>query len=185
VNPSGRLPISVPQSVGHIPVTYDYKPSGRGFYHNPGSPENPGRDYVFSSTDPLFSFGYGLSYSKFEYSNLTIENKEIKNESPIRLSVTIKNVSKVPGKEVVQVYINDKISSVTTPVKLLKGFDKIDLKGGESKVVSFTIPYEELSLWNSQMKKVVEPGDFEIMVGSSADDIHLKDVITVLEDNTI
>ena len=179
VNPSGRLPMSVPQSVGHIPVTYDYKPSGRGFYKQPGSPESPGRDYVFSTPDPLYPFGYGLSYSEFKYSELHIENSEIEKGEAICLSINITNTSKRAGKEVCQVYVNDLISSVTTPVMQLKGFKKVQIEVGETKKVSFKIPYEELSLWNCDMERVVEPGEFEIMVGRSADDIILRQIIRV------
>jgi beta-glucosidase len=181
VVPSGRLTVSVPRSVGHVPVFYNYKPSGRGHYHKPGTPENPGRDYVFSSTDPLFPFGFGLSYTQFEYSDLKINSKELKETGQIELSVKIKNTGKVDGKEVVQVYINDKISSVTTPVKVLKGFKKILVRQNETATVNFAIPCRELGLWDKNMKYVIEPGEFEIMVGASAEDIRLRDVITVTE----
>ena len=181
VNPSGKLPVTVPKNVGHIPVSAAHKPSARGYYHKRGTPEKPGRDYVFSSPDPLFCFGYGLSYTKFEYSNLKMENKEIYQGQAIRLSLEIKNTGKFTGKEVVQLYLNDKVSSVTTPVKELKGFKKIELKPGESKSVEFEIDYDALSLWNQQMKKVVEPGEFEIMIGSSSEDIRLKDNFTVID----
>ncbi len=179
VNPSGKLPVSVPQSVGHIPTVYDYKPSGRGYYHQPGTPEKPGRDYVFSSTDALFCFGHGLSYTQFEYSNLKIENKEIPAGQDVRLSLEIKNTGGVKGKEVVQLYLNDQVSSVTTPVKQLKGFQKIELQPGESKKVEFKVDFEELSLWNRDMIQVVEPGAFEVQVGSSSEDLRLKDEFIV------
>ena len=148
VNPSGKLAISVPQSVGHVPTFYNYKPSGRGFYHQRGTPEEPGRDYVFSSPDPLFPFGYGLSYTKFEYSDL-----EMKNISDsIRLSLKVKNTGNLIGKEVIQVYINDKISSVTTPVKVLKEFRKVEIKPSEIVNVAFSIPIDEFGLWDENMK---------------------------------
>jgi len=181
VNPSGKLPVTVPVNVGHIPNTATYKPSARGFYHKSGTPDNPGRDYVFSSPEPLFCFGYGLSYTQFKYSNLKIENKEIHPGQTINLSLEIKNIGKVTGKEVVQLYLNDKYSSVTTPVKVLKGFSKIELKPEESKKVEFKVNYDELSLWNQQMEKVVEPGEFEVMIGSSSEDIRLKDNFTVVK----
>jgi len=174
VNPSGKLSVSVPQSAGHIPTVYDYKPSGRGYYHQPGSPEYPGRDYVFSSPDALFCFGHGLSYTSFNYSGLEIKTREIKEGEPVEISVQVSNTGEVTGKEVVQLYIRDKVSSVTTPVKQLKGFKKIELAPGEKKKVDFTVNYEELSLWNRDMKRVVEPGSFEVQVGSSSDDIRLK-----------
>ena len=181
VNPSGKLPVSVPRSAGHIPTVYDYKPSGRGLYRRRGTPEDPGRDYVFSSPDPLFCFGHGLSYTDFEYSDLIIKTKEVKDGQPVELSVKVKNSGDRAGKEVVQLYLRDKISSVTTPVKQLKGFSKIELQPGESKLVEFSVDFEELSLWNQEMEKVVEPGSFEIQIGSSSDDIRLNGEFTVLQ----
>lgn len=181
VAPSGRLTVSVPQSVGHVPVFYNYKPSGRGHYHKPGTPENPGRDYVFSSTDPLWPFGFGLSYTNFEYSDLRIAGKELTEKDNIELTVKIRNTGKVTGKEVVQLYINDKISSVTTPVKVLKGFTKTEVKPGGSVTVYFRVPCKELGLWDKNMNYVVEPGEFEIMIGSSAEDIRLKDTINIVK----
>lgn len=179
VNPSGKLTVSVPQSEGHIPVFYNYKPTGRGYYNRPGTPEKPGRDYVFASTDPLFPFGYGLSYTTFEHSNLNIKQKRLSNDSNIELSVSVKNTGEMEGKEVVQVYIDDKVSSVTTPVKVLKGFKKVNIKPGETITVDFIIPCRELGLWDKNMKYVVEPGDFDIMIGASAEDIRLTDTITI------
>ncbi len=182
VNPSGKLPVSVPRSVGHVQSVYDHKPSGRGFYHQPGTPEKPGRDYVFSTPDPLFCFGHGLSYTQFEYSNLQIEEKEISPGQTIRISAEIENTGESKGKEVVQLYLNDKVSSVSTAVKLLKGFEKIELMPGESKRVDFTIDFEDLSLWNRDMIKVVEPGAFDVLLGSSSEDIRLRDEFTVLSE---
>ena len=182
VVPSGRLTVSVPQSVGHVPVFYNYKPSGRGHYHKPGSPLVPGRDYVFSSTDPLFPFGFGLSYTQFEYSDLKISKKELSETGKIELSVKIKNTGAVTGKEVVQVYINDKISSVTTPVKVLKGFKKTQVNPNETVTLNFTIPCKELGLWDKNMNYVVEPGEFEIMIGASAEDIRLNDTIIIAKE---
>ena len=181
VNPSGKLTVSVPRSAGHIPTVYNYKPSGRGYYRQRGSLEKPGRDYVFSAPEPLFCFGHGLSYTSFEYADLKIGSKQIKKDMPVRISVLIKNIGKLSGKEVVQLYIRDKVSSVTTPVKMLKGFKKIDLNPQESKRVDFVVYYEELSLWDKDMKKVVEPGLFEIQVGSSSEDIRLKGEFEVVE----
>lgn len=181
VNPSGKLPVSVPRSAGHVPTVYNHKPSGRGYYHHRGTPEKPGRDYVFSTPDPLFCFGHGLSYTDFDYADLKIESKKIKAGMPVHLSMELKNVGDNAGKEVVQLYIRDKVSSITTPVKLLKGFKKIELQPGETKKVEFTVDFEELSLWNKEMKKVVESGDFEIQVGSSSEDIRLKGEFTVVE----
>ena len=172
VNPSGRLNCSVPRSVGHLPVTYDYKPSARGINREPGTPEKPGRDYVFSSPAPLFAFGHGLSYTTFEYSDLKIDNNA--SAKTVRVSVNVRNTGRRDGKEVVQLYVNDRVSSVTTPQKMLKGFDKIELKAGEQKTVTFDLPYDELALWNASMQRVVEPGEFAVMIGRSAEDIALS-----------
>ena len=177
VNPSGRLNCSVPRSVGHLPVTYDYKPSARGINREPGTPEKPGRDYVFSSPAPLFAFGHGLSYTTFEYSDLKIDNNA--SAKTVRVSVNVRNTGRRDGKEVVQLYVNDRVSSVTTPQKMLKGFDKIELKAGEQKTVSFDLPYGELALWNASMQRVVEPGEFAVMIGRSAEDIVLSDSFVV------
>ena len=170
VNPSGRLNATVPQSVGHIPVWYDYKPSAKGINREPGTPEKPGRDYVFSSPDPLFPFGFGLSYTTFEYSDMQISSPRFGNED-ITLSVTVKNTGSREGKEVVQLYVNDKISSVTTPVTALKRFEKIALKPGESRRVQFTLSYKDLGLWNADMQYVTEPGEFEVRFCRSAEDV--------------
>jgi len=179
VNPSGKLSVSYPQSVGHVPVFYNYQPSGRGFYHQPGTKEKPGRDYVFSSPDPLFPFGFGLSYTSFKISNLKINNTELKSNERLKLTVKVKNTGIVEGKEVIQVYFNDKISSVATPVKVLKGFKKVKLMPSESKTVEFEIPCSELGIWDKNMNYVVEPGEFEIMVGSSSKDIYLSKSIKI------
>ena len=181
VNPSGKLTVSYPQSVGHVPVFYNYQPSGRGFYHQPGTKEKPGRDYVFSSSDPLYPFGFGLSYTSFKFSDLKLKNTELKDGESLKLTVKVKNTGKVEGKEVIQVYFNDKISSVATPVKVLKGFTKVKLMPSETKIVEIEIPYSEFGLWDKNMNYIVEPGEFEIMVGSSSKDISLKDEFKVVD----
>ena len=170
VNPSGRLNATIPQSAGHIPVAYDYKPSAKGINREPGTPEKPGRDYVFSSPAPVFPFGHGLSYTDFEYSDMQISGETFGNDG-VTVSVNVKNTGSVPGKEVVQLYVNAKISSVTTPVKALKGFSKISLAPGESRRVSFTVAPADLGLWNRDMKYVTEPGDFDFMFGKSSENI--------------
>lgn len=164
VNPSGKLPISFPRTVGQVPVFYNYKPSARGFYKSPGSPGNPGRDYVFTDPSPLYEFGYGLSYTSFEYSNLRIAPEKVAVGESVEITVTVQNVGEREGKEVVQLYINDEVSSVTTPVKELKGFKKISLKPGEKKDVTFELSTNDLWIIDTDMKKVVEPGFFEVMV---------------------
>ena len=182
VNPSGKLSVSVPQSVGHVPVFYNYKPSGRGYYHKPGMHAwKPGRDYVFSSTEALYPFGYGLSYTEFKYLDMEIGEKNLTGNDTIKVSVRLKNIGSMAGKDVVQLYINDRVSSVTTPVKVLKGFKKISLKPSETGTVVFEVPCAELGLWNENMDYVVEPGAFDIMIGNSSQDMYLEDYIVVNE----
>lgn len=174
VNPSGRLNVSVPQSVGHIPVFYNHVNTSKGFYHNPGSPDKPGQDYVFSSPDALYPFGYGLSYTTFKYSNMQVSAPVFGKGQQIIVSVDITNNGKIAGKEVVQMYLGNKINSVTTPVIELKGFDKISLKPGETQIVQFTIKPEDIAIWNLDMKQVIEPGKFDVMIARSAEDVVLK-----------
>ena len=157
-NPAGRLPITVPKSVGQLPIYYNQKPSA---IHR----------YVSESENPLYTFGYGLSYTKFEYSNFAINTAEIKADGELKVSVDVKNTGNFDGDEVVQLYINDVYSSVTTPKKTLKGFKRLFIKKGETKKVEFTLTADELSIWNREMKRVVEPGDFVVMVGGNSTDL--------------
>ena len=166
VNPSGKLPMTFPRSVGQLPFYYDHKPTSR-------------HAYVDEANTPLFPFGLGLSYTSFEYSNLRILPAKIPVNGTADISVQIKNTGPGEGTEVVQLYLRDVIGSVTTPVIALKGFERIALKPGESGVVHFKIGTEHLALWNREMKHVVEPGEFKIMVGSSSEDIRLKDSLWV------
>lgn len=179
VNPSGRLNMSVPQSVGHIPVFYNYVHSAKGINRQPGTPEKPGQDYVFSSTDPLFSFGFGLSYTTFEYSDLRVSKTEFAQNETVKVSVKVKNTGNVAGKEVVQLYVGNKVNSVSTPEKTLRNFSKILLNPGETKDVTFEIGAKDLAIWDRRMKEVTEPGPFDVMIGKSADDIVLKKQLTI------
>lgn len=180
VNPSGRLNYSFPASSSHLPSFYNYLPTDKGYYKRPGTPEKPGKDYVFSSPHALWSFGHGGSYSTFDYSNLATDREDYRAKGDtIRLSVDVANTSKVDGKEVVQVYIRDIFSSVVTPIHELKGFSKLFIEGGESVRVEISIPIEELALYNGEMEFVVEPGAFEIQVGRASDNILLKKIVTV------
>ncbi|MBN2651606.1 MAG: glycoside hydrolase family 3 C-terminal domain-containing protein [Spirochaetales bacterium] len=174
VNPSGRLTVSFPRSIGHLPCYYNYKPSAKGFYRQPGSPENPGRDYVFADPSALYSFGYGLSYSKFTYSNLQISSDTITSSDTLKVSLTVTNLSLVAGKETVQLYLRDEISSVTTPVKALKRFKKVAIDPMKKTQVEFELTVEDLKLFNENLDYVAEPGEFTIMIGSSSQDIHLQ-----------
>ena len=161
-NPSGKLPMTFPRHVGQVPIYYNYKNSGR-----PG-PKNEvfWSHYTDESNAPLYPFGHGLSYTNFDYSALTVQaNKAAKTVS---VSVTVKNTGKVAGEEVVQLYIRDKVGSVTRPVKELKGFDKINLAAGAAKTVAFTLTEKELGYFNNQGKFIVEEGDFDLMIGGSS-----------------
>jgi beta-glucosidase-like glycosyl hydrolase len=156
INPSGKLPISFPRTTGHIPAYYNYKPSARRGY-------NLGFDVT-----PLFAFGHGLSYTTFTYSNLKLSSPSMKANGTVTVSVEVKNTGNRKGAEVVQMYIRDDYASVTRPVKELKGFKKIWLDAGQSQTVSFVINPELLSFYDKNMKWVIEPGDFTIMVGTSS-----------------
>jgi beta-glucosidase len=164
-NPCGRLPISFPKTVGQVPVFYNHKPSARGYYKQRGSPKKPGRDYVFNDTSPLFAFGHGLSYTEYAYSGLDVSPATITTAGSVTVRVRVRNAGKRAGKEVVQLYVRDLVSSVTTPVKALKGFAKVPLEPGEEREVSFTLGPAELSLIDASMREIVEPGAFEVAVG--------------------
>lgn len=174
VNPSGRLSMTVPQSAGHIPTVHDYRPSGRGYYHSPGSETKLGRDYVFSSPAPLWAFGFGLSYTAFGYSDLTIAPRTIKPGGDVTVSFTLANTGNRAGKEVAQLYLRDEVASVTTPVMKLAGFEKVELAPGENRRVTIPVSHTELELWNRDMKRVIEAGTFSVMVGGAADDVRLQ-----------
>ncbi|NLC49192.1 MAG: beta-glucosidase, partial [Bacteroidales bacterium] len=161
-NPAGRLSVSVPKSVGQLPV-----------YYNNLIPERQG--YVDGDSKPLFNFGYGLSYSEFEYSNLSIATIEEDDSIHIKVSFNLTNKGEYDGDEVPQLYIRDLVGSVVTPRKQLKDFTRVHLKAGETKTIFFNLSAEELSLFNLQMQKVVEPGYFSVMIGASSEDIRLDD----------
>lgn len=163
VNPSGKMAISVPKNVGQLPV-----------YYNKKTPV--GHEYVEMSQLPHYTFGYGLSYTTFQYSDLVINKKGKEN---FEISCKIKNTGKVAGKEVMQLYLRDEVASVVQPVKQLKHFQKIMLKPGEEKTVTFDIISDDLSLINIDMQKVVEPGAFKVMIGASSADIRLEGKVVV------
>ena len=163
-NPGGKLPISFPRSAGHLPVFYNYKPSAR-------------RGFLFADVSPLFAFGHGLSYTSFEIKNVRLAKKKIKRTGSTRVSVDVTNTGKRAGTETVQLYIRDLVSSVTRPVKELKGFQKVSLQPGETKTVALEITPDSLAFYDVKLKYVVEPGEFEILVGNSSRDIDLQKVI--------
>jgi beta-glucosidase len=165
VNPGGKLPVTFPRHVGQMPFYYNYKPS-KLMRMDIG--------YVTLPLTPLYPFGHGLSYTTFEYSNLIITPEESGPAGNIKVSLDIRNTGERKGSEVVQLYIDDIISSVVTPIIELRGFEKITLERGEQKKVDFILKPDHLSLLDAHMHHVVEPGTFEVMVGSSSDDIRLR-----------
>ena len=164
INPSGKLPLTVPRSVGQLQMIYNHKPSQ--YFHK----------YAFEKNKPLYEFGYGLSYTKFKYSNPKILNTNFDDDSNIKVEVAVTNIGEMDGDEVVQLYIRDNVSSATRPVKELKGYKRINLKVGETKNVVFEITPESLAFYDIDMNYVVEPGTFKIMTGSSS---HFKSLKTV------
>lgn len=156
-NPSGRLPITWPRTEGQLPLYYNYKPSGR---HN---------DYMNSPTLPLFPFGYGLSYTNFEYKNLKIE----KLNDGIKIYIDVENVGDIEGEDVIQVYVRKLSSNIARPIRELKGFKKVLLKPKEKKSVDIIVPFDDLAYYDKSMRRVVEPGKYEVLVSKSADDVML------------
>ncbi|MGF7149345.1 beta-glucosidase [Sphingomonas zeicaulis] len=158
VNPGGKLPVTIPRDVGQLPLTYDRKPSS-------------GRGYLFDSTEPLFPFGWGLSYTSFTLSPPRLSAASIRTGGSVTVSVDVANTGARAGDETVQLYIRDKQSSVTRPLKELKGFRRVTLAPGETRTVTLTITPEHLRMWNDRMERVVEPGEFEIMTGANSVDL--------------
>jgi beta-glucosidase len=156
VNPGGKLPITFPHTVGALPDFYNHKPSDN-------------RSYAFSTRQPLYAFGYGLSYTTFRFDNLRVEPAQILSGGTAKVSVDVTNTGKREGDEVAQLYVHQKVASVTQPVMQLKGFERITLKPGEKKTVEFTVTPEMLSILNIDMHRMVEPGVFELMAGPSSD----------------
>lgn len=171
-NPSGKLPMTFPREVGQVPIYYNHFSTGR-----PAKDENS-TNYVSAYIDlknsPKFPFGYGLSYTTFDYSGLKLSSNKIKSNETIKVSFQLKNTGKVAGEEVVQLYLKDKFGSVVRPVLELKDFQKLKLNAGESKTIEFIIDKEKLSFYNNKLEWVAEPGDFEVMIGASSADIKLK-----------
>jgi beta-glucosidase len=157
-NPGGKLPVTFARSVGQLPFTYNHKPTAR-------------RGYLFADATPLYPFGYGLSYSSFELGAPALSATSIKAGGTVTVTVPVKNTSARAGDEVVQIYVRDKISSVTRSVKDLKAFKRVTLAPGETKNVSFTLNREAFQMWNGEMKRVIEPGEFDIMAGPNSVDV--------------
>jgi len=170
VNPSGKLSTTFPQNIGQVPLYYNHKNTGR--------PLDEGKwfakfrsNYLDVSNDPVYPFGYGLSYTNFSYSDVKLSRASLKGTQSLTASVNVTNTGSKDGKETVELYIRDVVGSITRPVKELKGFQKIDLKAGESKNVSFTISVNDLKFYNSDLKYVAEPGDFKVFIGGNSRDV--------------
>ena len=177
-NPSGKLPMTFPRTEGQIPIYYNHFNTGR-----PAANETATHyvsAYIDLKNSPKFPFGFGLSYATFDYSNLKLSKKRMNNSETIQVSMTIKNSGKMTGEEVVQLYIRDKVGSVVRPIIELRDFQKIKLNAGESKTLQFTIDNQKLSFYNHELDFVAEPGDFDLMIGSSSADIRLKDTFELV-----
>ena len=170
VNPSGKLTATFPQNVGQIPLYYSHKNTGRPLQEGKWFSKFRS-NYLDVSNDPLYPFGYGLSYTTFEYSNLSLSSKALKSGGSITASISVKNTGSREGKEVVQLYIQDLVGSSTRPVKQLKGFQKISLDPGEAKTLTFKITEEDLKFYNTNLKFAAEPGDFKVYIGGNSRDV--------------
>ena len=169
VNPSGKLSMSFPQNVGQIPLYYNHKNTGRPLTGKWFSKFQS--NYIDVSNEPLYPFGFGLSYTSFEYGAMQLSSKQLKGNQKLRVTIPVKNTGKYAGKEVVQLYIKDEVGTITRPVKELKGFEKIELAPGETKEVVFEITTELLKFYNSELKFDWESGDFQIMIGPNSRDV--------------
>jgi beta-glucosidase len=177
-NPAGKLPMTFPRAEGQIPIYYDH--------FNTGRPALNDRNHIYNSSYndlsiyPKFAFGYGLSYTTFQYSNLKLSTKKMTANQNIEVSVDITNTGKYQGEEVVQLYLRDKFASSVRPVKELKDFQKIKLNIGETKTIRFIIDRQKLSFYNQKFQWVTEDGDFDLMIGSSSEDIRLIDTFELI-----
>lgn len=180
VNPSGRVNVSFPRSTGNTPCYYNYYPTDREQqFDSGGSLEEPKGHYIFEKPYALWDFGYGLSYTNFKYVDCNLNKTTFTDKEKLVVTVEIENSGVLDGKEVIQLYVKDKISSVATPVQQLKAFKKELIKAGERTKITLEVPISELALYNARMQKVVEPGEFEIQIGSSSDNIAFNKTIVV------
>ena len=177
IDPAGRLPVSLPRAVGQVPLYYNHKPSG--------ARSQMRGDYVDLSTQPLFPFGHGLSYTRFEYTNLKLGARELPATATLEISLDVTNVGERPGEEVVQLYVRDRVASLTRPVKELKGFRRLALTPGESRTLVFALDLGQLAFYDTEMAFVVEPGAVEIMLGSSSQAIRLQSEIEIVGDRRV
>jgi beta-glucosidase len=179
VNPSAKLTMSFPREEGQIPIYYNKFNTGRPFENNLTSHYRSA--YIDLPSTPKFSFGYGLSYTTFEYSDLKLSKKKMKNTENLEVSVNITNTGKFSGEEIVQLYIRDRVGSVVRPIMELKDFQKIKLNAGETKTIKFIIDNQKLSFYNDKLEYKSEPGDFDLMIGASSSDIRLRDAFELIK----
>ena len=170
VNPSAKITATFPRSVGQIPIYYSHKNTGRPLGNSEGKFEKFRSNYIDERNEPLYPFGFGLSYTTFKYENLKLSTAKLTEKETIEVSLTVKNTGNYDGKEIVQLYIRDLVGSITRPVKQLKGFQKIMLKKGETKTLSFKLTVEDLKFYNYDLDFVAEPGDFEVFVGTNSNE---------------
>lgn len=168
-NPSGKLTATFPRSVGQVPIYYSQKNTGRPLSNKEGKFEKFRSNYIDERNEPLFPFGFGLSYTTFEYHNLKVSSKKIKASETLKITIEVSNTGNFDGKEVVQLYTRDLVGSVTRPIKELKGFQKVAIKKGERQIVTFEITAEDLKFYNSDLQFVAEPGEFEFFIGTNSD----------------
>ncbi|HEY4322716.1 MAG TPA: beta-glucosidase BglX [Mucilaginibacter sp.] len=173
-NPAGKITATFPRSVGQIPIYYNHKNTGRPYIA--GQPSKFKSDYLDISNDPLYPFGYGLSYTTFKYSDIKLNKTNLKGNETLTATVTVTNTGKYEGEEVVQLYVSDPVASISRSVKELKGYKKINLKAGESKEVVFSITTNDLKFYNEQLKYDWEPGEFVVQIGPNSSDTHLATV---------
>jgi beta-glucosidase len=183
VNPSGRLSVSFPHDVGALPIYYDHLRSGRsspdpGFEY-PNGTLVFGHNYVLSTPLPLYPFGYGLSYSSFEYSNVRASSTRVSASDTVTISVDVTNTSDRDGAEVVQLYVRDVLASVDIPRHVLRGFEKVSIKAGKTKTVKIPLKVQDWGVWNRKSQYVVEPGEFVVLVGTSSEEFPQRVTVTV------
>jgi beta-glucosidase len=174
VNPSGKLTVSVPRHAGQLPVFYNARKSKRYWLKH-----GWGRPYVDLEPTPLYPFGHGLSYTRFEYSNVTLSRSETATNESVEVRFDVKNVGPRAGVEIAQVYIEDLQSSVTTPSRELRGFARVNLESDESRTCNIRLEPDHLALFDKNLRRVVEPGEFKIMIGASSEDIRLETKLNV------
>ena len=178
-NPSAKLAMTFPRSVGQIPIYYNHFNTGRPAKDD--EKHNYNSSYIDLSIYPKYEFGFGLSYTSFQYANLKLSKNKMKSDEQIEVSVDITNTGKYDGEEIVQLYLRDKVGSIVRPVKELKDFKKVFFKVGETQTLKFVIDKEKLSFYNQQLQWVAEPGDFDLMIGASSRDIRLTDVFELVK----